>query len=85
MPFILGADTVNSTDLVRRRWLDNMLLGPHGPGRDRASTNCTAFRRRRTWGSWSGDLDVTSGAEPDHEYYRSVGQKLDLSGLPNGQ
>ena len=85
-PFILGTDTVNSTDLVRRRWLDNTLLG----------TAWTLGRRsealNQLYGvsasSYVGDhfgrviwMDVASGASPDHEYYRSVGQKLDLSGF----
>ena len=86
MPFILGADTVNSTDLVRRRWLDNMLLGTSWTLGHRSEALNQLYGISAS--SYVGDhfgrviwMDVASGAEPDHEYYRSVGQKLDLSGF----
>ena len=81
---LVGSEVVESTDLVRRRWLDNTLLG----------TSWTLGKQTDAFGQlyglsvsrYVGDhfgrvvwMDVASNATPDAEYYNSVGEKLDLS------
>ena len=81
---LMGADTTFATNLVRRRWLDNTLLGSSwtiGKQTDKLSQvyGMSASQYR---GDHFGELiwmDVASNATPDAEYYRSLGEKLDLS------
>ncbi|MDA0728806.1 MAG: TonB-dependent receptor [Bacteroidetes bacterium] len=83
-PLVMGADTLFVTDLVRRRWLDNTLVG----------TSWTLSRSSRPFSQvygvsrsfYAGDhfgeliwMDFAAGAEPGDEYYRSLGEKTDLS------
>lgn len=85
-PVVLGTDTTFTTDLVRRRWLDNTLIG----------TSWTASKRKgmfeQVYGvsasSYKGDhfgrviwVDMSAGVEPNEQYYRSEGKKIDVSGF----
>jgi len=80
----MGADTVASTNLVRRRWLDNTLLGSSwtiGKQTDKLS-QVYGMSASQYVGDHFGRvvwMDVASNATPDAEYYNSVGEKLDLS------
>ncbi|MAO88212.1 MAG: TonB-dependent receptor [Crocinitomicaceae bacterium] len=85
-PFIMGIDTAFTTDLVRRRWLDNTLMGSSWTLSNRtgaveqvygisSSTYVGDHFGRLIW------MDMSSGVEPDDEYYRSVGEKFDVSGF----
>ena len=81
---LMGADTVASTNLVRRRWLDNTLLGSSwtiGKQTDKLS-QVYGMSASQYIGDHFGRvvwMDVASNATPDAEYYNSVGEKLDLS------
>jgi iron complex outermembrane receptor protein len=83
-PVMMGGDTAFFTDLVRRRWLDNTLVGTSWTlGRSSAplsqlygvalSTYVGDHVGRLVW------MDLASSAEPGAEYYRSVGEKRDMS------
>jgi len=81
---LLGSEVVESTDLVRRRWLDNTLLGSSwtiGKPTD-AFGQLYGLSASQYVGNHFGRvlwMDVASNATPDAEYYNSVGEKLDLS------
>lgn len=83
-PLMVGDSALGQADLVRRRWLDNRLLGTSWTGTKKTD----AFSQ--TYGlsvsSYTGDhfgeliwMGIASSAEPGAEYYRSVGTKLDQS------
>ena len=81
---LMGSDTIGSTNLVRRRWLDNTLLGSSwtiGKQSD-ALSQVYGMSASQYVGDHFGRvvwMDVASNATPDAEYYNSVGEKLDLS------
>ena len=83
-PFVLGADTTFATDLVRRRWLDNTLLGTSWTVSHSTERFSQVYGVSQSF--YSGDhfgeliwMDFAAGAEPGDEYYRSLGEKSDLS------
>ena len=83
-PFVLGADTTFATDLVRRRWLDNTLLGTSWTVSHSTERFSQVYGVSQSF--YSGDhfgeliwMDFAAGAEPGDEYYRSLGEKTDLS------
>jgi len=83
-PLIMGGDTAYTTDLVRRRWLDNTLVGTSWTlGRQSDALNQVYGVAASNYvGDHFGRLiwmDLASGAEPGSEYYRSVGEKSDVS------
>ena len=85
-PLIMGTDTAFTTDLVRRRWLDNTLMGTSWTVSNRTGALEQVYGISAS--SYVGDhfgrliwMDMSSGVEPDDEYYRSVGEKYDLSGF----
>ena len=80
----LGADTVFTTDVVRRRWLDNTLLGSSWTMS--TSTDHVNHVYGISSSTYNGDhfgeliwMSADAGAQPGDEYYRSVGRKNDLS------
>jgi iron complex outermembrane receptor protein len=83
---LVGSEDVESTDLVRRRWLDNTLLGSSwtiGKQTD-ALSQVYGMSASQYVGDHFGRvvwMDVASNATPDAEYYNSVGEKIDLSGF----
>ena len=81
---LLGADTVFTTDVVRRRWLDNTLLGSSWTMS--TSTDHVDHVYGVSSSTYEGDhfgeliwMSADAGAQPGDEYYRSVGKKRDLS------
>ncbi len=83
-PVVIGMDTLNETDLVRRKWLDNQFYGAV------YSVNHQGNRLDLTYGggisNYSGDhfgrviwSRLASSAAPDHQYYFSNGEKLDVN------
>ncbi len=83
-PVVIGMDTLNETDLVRRKWLDNRFYGAV------YSLNHQGNRLNLTYGggisNYSGDhfgrviwSRLASSAAPDHQYYFSNGKKLELN------
>jgi iron complex outermembrane receptor protein len=81
-PVIAGNDTITSTDLVRRKWLDNDFYG---------LTWSLLFRKEKLNGSLGGGVNRYNGrhfgrviwaryagsSEIDHEWYRGTGLKTD--------
>ena len=85
-PLIMGTDTAFTTDLVRRRWLDNTLMGSSWTVSNRTGALEQVYGISAS--SYAGDhfgrliwMDMSAGVEPDDEYYRSVGEKYDVSGF----
>ena len=83
-PLVMGTDTTFATDLVRRRWLDNTLLGTSWTVSRFTEAFSQVYGVSRSF--YSGDhfgeliwMDFGAGAEPGDEYYRSLGEKTDLS------
>ena len=83
-PLVMGTDTTFATDLVRRRWLDNTLLGTSWTVSRSTERLSQVYGVSRSF--YSGDhfgeliwMDFGAGAEPGDEYYRSLGEKTDLS------
>lgn len=83
-PLVLGDDTTLTTDLVRRRWLDNILTGTSWTVSQTSGSISQVYGVSRSF--YSGDhfgeliwMDFASGAEPGDEYYRSLGEKTDMS------
>lgn len=83
-PLVMGTDTTFATDLVRRRWLDNTLLGTSWTVSRSTEAFSQVYGVSRSF--YSGDhfgeliwMDFGAGAEPGDEYYRSLGEKTDLS------
>lgn len=83
-PLVMGADTTFATDLVRRRWLDNTLMGTSWTLSRSTEAFSQVYGVSRSF--YSGDhfgeliwMDFAAGAEPGDEYYRSLGEKTDLS------
>jgi len=83
-PLVMGTDTTFATDLVRRRWLDNTLLGTSWTVSRATEAFSQVYGVSRSF--YSGDhfgeliwMDFGAGAEPGDEYYRSLGEKTDLS------
>ena len=83
-PLILGDDTTLTTDLVRRRWLDNILTGTSWTVSQTSGSISQVYGVSQSF--YSGDhfgeliwMDFASGAEPGDEYYRSLGEKTDMS------
>ena len=83
-PLVMGTDTTFATDLVRRRWLDNTLLGTSWTVSRTTEAFSQVYGVSRSF--YSGDhfgeliwMDFGAGAEPGDEYYRSLGEKTDLS------
>ena len=81
---LLGSDTVLTTDVVRRRWLDNTLLGSSWTMS--TSTDQVDHVYGVSSSTYEGDhfgeliwMSADAGAQPGDEYYRSVGKKRDLS------
>jgi iron complex outermembrane recepter protein len=81
--FISGNDTVNSTDLIRRRWLDNHFAG---------STFALKWNGHRTQINWGGAFSHYAGAHfgeviwanvatapNDHRYYDNDATKVDFN------
>jgi len=79
---ITGNDTINSSDLIRRKWLDNDFYG---------MTWSLLFKEDEIDGSFGGGLNRYNGrhfgrviwaryageSEIDHEWYRGTGNKTD--------
>ena len=79
---ITGNDTINSSDLIRRKWLDNDFYG---------MTWSLLFKEDKIDGSFGGGLNRYDGrhfgrviwaryageSEIDHEWYRGTGYKTD--------
>ena len=83
-PLVMGTDTTFATDLVRRRWLDNTLMGTSWTLSRSTEAFSQVYGVSRSF--YSGDhfgeliwMDFAAGAEPGDEYYRSLGEKTDLS------
>ena len=83
-PLVMGTDTTFATDLVRRRWLDNTLMGTSWTVSRSTEAFSQVYGVSRSF--YSGDhfgeliwMDFGAGAEPGDEYYRSLGEKTDLS------
>ena len=83
-PLVMGTDTTFATDLVRRRWLDNTLMGTSWTVSRSTEAFSQVYGVSRSF--YSGDhfgeliwMDFGTGAEPGDEYYRSLGEKTDLS------
>ena len=83
-PLVTGTDTTFATDLVRRRWLDNTLLGTSWTVSRSTERFSQVYGVSRSF--YSGDhfgeliwMDFGAGAEPGDEYYRSLGEKTDMS------
>ena len=83
-PLVMGTDTTFATDLVRRRWLDNTLLGTSWTVSRSTERFSQVYGVSRSF--YSGDhfgeliwMDFGAGAEPGDEYYRSLGEKTDMS------
>lgn len=83
-PLVMGTDTTFATDLVRRRWLDNTLLGTSWTVSRSTEHYSQVYGVSRSF--YSGDhfgeliwMDFGAGAEPGDEYYRSLGEKTDMS------
>jgi iron complex outermembrane recepter protein len=83
-PLVMGTDTTFATDLVRRRWLDNTLLGTSWTASRSNERISQVYGVSRSF--YSGDhfgeliwMDFAAGSEPGDEYYRSLGEKTDLS------
>jgi len=83
-PLVMGTDTTFATDLVRRRWLDNTLMGTSWTVSRSTERFSQVYGVSRSF--YSGDhfgeliwMDFGAGAEPGDEYYRSLGEKTDMS------
>jgi len=83
-PLVMGTDTTFVTDLVRRRWLDNTLVGTSWTlsRSTKSLSQVYGVSRSMYTGNHFGELvwmDFAAGAKPGDEYYRSLGEKTDLS------
>lgn len=81
-PAIYGTDTIATTDLVRRRWLDNDFAGVVANLRYEATR--WNVHLGGAWNTYLGDhfgriiwAEVAQGIGPDHEYYAGDGEKQD--------
>ncbi len=83
-PTVIGDSTLNETDLIRRKWLDNDFYG---------AIASVSYREKKTeltagsaWNTYSGDnygkviWAQYYGENPvNHEWYRSKGKKIDFN------
>jgi iron complex outermembrane receptor protein len=81
----IGGDTVSSTDLIRRRWLDNHYYGTTWSLRHK--TNSTDIILGGSWNKYDnarhyGEIiwaDFASNSNPDRPYYDNTGHKSDFN------
>jgi len=84
-PVIMGGDTISSTDLARRRWLDNDFYGVTYALKYQPETNLNmtlggAYNQYS--GAHFGNVIYTkesAGIGPDYEYYRDNAKKNDFN------
>lgn len=84
-PVIIGADTINTTDLVRRLWLDNDFYGVTYALKYQPQNNLNlnlggAYNQYS--GAHYGNIIYTkesAGIGPDYEYYRDNAKKKDFN------
>ncbi|MCF8239120.1 MAG: TonB-dependent receptor [Saprospiraceae bacterium] len=81
-PVIVGQDTISTTDLVRRRWLENDFIG--GVANLRYESSRFKVHLGGAWNIYQGDhfgriiwAEYAQGIQPDHEYYRGDATKTD--------
>ncbi len=81
-PVVTGKDTIETTDLVRRRWLANDFAGFVGNIRYEAKR--WNLHIGGAWNSYFGNhfgriiwAEFAKGIQPDHEYYRGDATKTD--------
>ncbi|WP_025765141.1 TonB-dependent receptor [Dyadobacter tibetensis] len=82
---IIGADTIGSTDLIRRRWLDNYFMGTT------FSLDYNGYKKLTAslgggYNRYDGDhygqiiwARIAGSIQNEHEYYRSNGLKEDFN------
>ncbi len=81
-PVIIGQDTILTTNLVRRRWLENDFVG--GVANLRYESPLWNVHLGGAWNTYLGNhfgriiwAEFAQGIQPDHEYYRGDATKTD--------
>jgi len=81
---IVGADTITSTDLIRRKWLDNRFYG--GTFSLQYTNDKLDFTMGSGWNKYDGNhfgniiwAQYASNGAKDFEWYRSEGVKTDFN------
>jgi len=81
---IIGVDTITSTNLIQRKWLDNHFYG--GVFSLDYQTNKLNFQFGGGWNQYIGDhygkvmwAEYASNGKIEHEWYRNDGDKIDFN------
>ncbi len=83
-PIVIADSTLNETDLIRRKWLDNDFYGAIASASYREKKTDLTFGS--AWNTYSGDnygkviwAQYYGDMPVNHEWYRSQGKKIDFN------
>ena len=87
---VIGTDTITSSDLVRRKWLDNDFYGITASLNSKINSNVELIIGS-AWNNYSGDhfgkviwSQYASTIATDHTYYDYNGSKTDINAFAKG-